>query len=151
LYNSRPAGGILADEMGLGKTVQVVNFIGALIKYKKAKYFLLTLPKMVLPQWKKEFYKWQSKLCIFDATQPNVSISLFLSSNEYAIVLVTYGLLCSRLEDFCPSDFIYDILICDEATKLKNAPSKVHQTLCKIPSLCRIGLTGTPIQNNLMA
>ncbi|XP_063933619.1 DNA excision repair protein ERCC-6-like isoform X3 [Zophobas morio] len=150
LYNSRPAGGILADEMGLGKTVQVVNFIGALIKYKKAKYFLLTLPKMVLPQWKKEFYKWQSKLCIFDATQPNVSISLFLSSNEYAIVLVTYGLLCSRLEDFCPSDFIYDILICDEATKLKNAPSKVHQTLCKIPSLCRIGLTGTPIQNNLM-
>jgi SNF2 family DNA or RNA helicase len=96
--------------ISLGKTVQVVNFIGALIKYKKAKYFLLTLPKMVLPQWKKcfffllffklkfrflisyrEFYKWQSKLCIFDATQPNVSISLFLSSNEYAIVLVTYG------------------------------------------------------------
>lgn len=44
---------------------------------------------------------------------------------------------------------ICDLLICDEAHKLKNADSGLAKSLCLLPARKRILLSGTPMQNEL--
>ncbi len=43
----------------------------------------------------------------------------------------------------------YDMLVCDEAHRLKNTDIKISANVCSIETRRRIALTGTPIQNDL--
>ena len=49
-----------------------------------------------------------------------------------------------------PSNNICDLLICDEAHKLKNAESGLSKALNILPVKKRILLSGTPMQNDLV-
>ena len=44
---------------GLGKTIQTIAFLAFLREFKKVNgYFLIIVPKTVIPNWKLEFKKW---------------------------------------------------------------------------------------------
>ena len=51
-------GGILGDDMGLGKTMQVVGFLGSMIRSGHITRALVVTPVSVLEHWKSELEKW---------------------------------------------------------------------------------------------
>ena len=43
----------------------------------------------------------------------------------------------------------FDLMVCDEAHRLKNSENKIYSAVSTLPVKFRIFLTGTPIQNNI--
>ena len=43
-----------------------------------------------------------------------------------------------------------DIIICDEGHVMRNSKSNLSQVLGQVRTRCRVVLTGTPLQNNLL-
>ncbi len=48
-----------------------------------------------------------------------------------------------------PDQVRWDLVVCDEAHRLKNAEIKTSSTLNSVPCERRVLLTGTPVQNDL--
>ena len=43
----------------MGKTIQTISFLAFLREFKKVnRYFMVVVPKAVIPNWKNEFKKW---------------------------------------------------------------------------------------------
>lgn len=55
-------GGILGDDMGLGKTMQVVGFLGSMIRSGHISRSLVVMPVSVLEHWKAELEKWGERI-----------------------------------------------------------------------------------------
>lgn len=129
---------LLCDDMGLGKTYQAIAFLAAVGKGR----FLILAPTSVI-------YHWLDKLktCL-----PDKRISLYhgLDRNfdEKADVIITsYGVARSDRERLKRCSF--EVIIFDEVQMAKNRASLTWISLAALKSRFRLGLTGTPIENNL--
>lgn len=137
--------GILADEMGLGKTIQAISFI---LKNKKEKTMVITQTSLVY-NWQEEFEKFAPTLKVACVHGTKSKRKLILDNiNKYDVILTSYGTLNMDLE--CYSKIKFNNLIIDEAQNIKNAKSKVAQSVKLINSDIRFALTGTPLENNLL-
>jgi len=138
--------GLLCDDMGLGKTHQAMALIAAAVNQTESQLkrtFLVVCPTSVI-------YHWQDKLENF---LPNLPVQTFhgshrtLSSKSGGIILTSYGIL--RMEQKLFETIPFDIAIFDEVQLAKNPGSRVHEALRKVKANTRVGLSGTPIENNL--
>lgn len=136
--------GLLCDDMGLGKTHQAMALIIAALNYKKGSRFLIVAPTSVI-------YHWQEKLAEF---LPKVKVQFFHGIKrtlkrlpKEGIILTSYGLL--RLERAALEKIPFEIAIFDEMQVAKNPSSLLHDALLKIKAKMILGLSGTPIENNL--
>jgi superfamily II DNA or RNA helicase len=138
--------GLLCDDMGLGKTHQAMALIAATLNQKseRGRLYLVVCPTSVI-------YHWQDKLEIF---LPHVKVHTFHGlkrslkrlPNE-GLILTSYGILRMERKKFEQIDF--EVAIFDEVQIAKNPHSRVHEALKAIRSRMCVGLTGTPIENNL--
>ncbi|MFZ0566044.1 MAG: DEAD/DEAH box helicase [Chlamydiales bacterium] len=138
--------GLLCDEMGLGKTHQAMALMAAILNVDKEqkKRFLIVCPTSVI-------YHWQDKLATF---LPKIKVHTFHGQKrtlkglaKEGIVLTSYGIL--RMEKMAMEKINFELAIFDEIQIAKNSRSRVHQALMHIQSKMSVGLTGTPIENNL--
>jgi superfamily II DNA or RNA helicase len=137
--------GLLCDDMGLGKTHQAMGLMAAICREKKEKRrFLVVCPTSVI-------YHWEDKLAEF---LPDMKVHTFHgqkrkwpSSKFEGIFLTSYGTL--RVERKNLKDFSFTLAIFDEVHLAKNAASITHSVLSSLQVKMRLGLTGTPIENNL--
>ena len=67
-------------------------------------------------------------------TEPLVIFCFYESACSNSAALVTAGI---------------DVLVCDEAHRLKNARTAIVQCISRIPTPRKLFITGTPVQNNL--
>eukprot|EP00501_MAST-03F_sp_TOSAG23-6_P002524 GSMAST32.ASY1.ANO1.2661.1 assembled CDS len=144
-------GGVLADEMGLGKTVQTSVFIDMYIFISISKLFffsvLIVLPKSVLEHWRSTVTKWcptNPLRVVFHGQKKKREMSLNNVVRFGGICFTTYGMLHRN------ESLYWDLIVLDEAQRVKNPDSLAARALFNIPSRFRLLLTGTPIQNNLM-
>ena len=74
-------------------------------------------------------------------------VSSFKSYNTAPILVVSYELLVRAEAEI--QDIKWDLIVCDEAHRLKNSEIKTSCCLARIECDKRVLLTGTPVQNDL--
>ena len=138
---------LLADEMGLGKTVQAAKALSLLIPKSKYGRALIIVPAALRINWEKEIAKWAPKLSV--RRLQGDSQERFANYNLPINVLVaSYEQI--REDALSISDTVdFDVVILDEAQKIKNINSKTSFAVQIIPRDRSWAMTGTPIENSV--
>ncbi|XP_043673998.1 lymphoid-specific helicase-like isoform X4 [Vespula pensylvanica] len=150
--------GILADEMGLGKTIQIIALLCHLLEKHQSGPYLIIAPLSTIPNWVSEFKRFapdlpiivfhgskniRSKICK-EITQ---SYSVKGEYRTRPIVLTTYEIPLVEYKFLMSQKWRY--IIVDEGQRIKNHEALLSRILRTFPSMNRLLLTGTPLQNNL--
>ncbi|SPN73948.1 ATP-dependent helicase HepA,N-formylmethionyl-tRNA deformylase,SNF2 family N-terminal domain [Chlamydia serpentis] len=146
LYNHRLSG-LLCDEMGLGKTHQATALLDIVFQSSQESArpkFLIVCPTSVLPHWEHILSNHLPGVSIFAFHGPNKPNSLPPAD----ILITSYGTLRQNYDKFYKIAFT--IVVFDEIHMAKNKSSQIHKILCRIDAQMKLGLTGTPIENNLL-
>jgi superfamily II DNA or RNA helicase len=147
LRNNR-FGGILADDMGLGKTVQTLAFLQKLKHQKNTtpRQFLLIAPTSLLFNWKHEAKSFTPEITvrIHAGTKRAKQAEDFKNID---LIITSYGLI--RNDSALFQELEFDVILLDESQNIKNHTAKTTQFINKLKGVCRIALTGTPIENTI--
>lgn len=145
LYRSRAA--LLADEMGLGKTVQASVALALLLSTRnEMTRALVVAPAALTTNWMSELATWA----------PSLTVRRVLgdSQNREAFYLLPIPVLVSSYEqirqdglDRIPSRS-FDIVILDEAQRIKNRHSATALACRLLPRKCSWALSATPLEND---
>ncbi|MCY3045955.1 SNF2 family helicase [Aerococcus urinae] len=140
-------GGLLADEMGLGKTVQTVAFLLDYFDKLPQANVLILAPASVIYNWKYEIQRFapEVKVVVLDGSVEERE--KIRQENPKAIWICSYHSYRNDQEAYHQEYF--DVLILDEAQALKNERTVLYQSVVNQDSGMRIGLSGTPLENNL--
>ncbi|XP_056269949.1 chromodomain-helicase-DNA-binding protein 1-like [Pseudoliparis swirei] len=140
-------GCILGDEMGLGKTCQTISllvFMSGSLGVRGR--FLLLSPLSVMENWRAELERFAPRLTVL-RYHGDRERRAELQSEAFDVLLTSYEL-CLNDASFLKR-WKWEVLVVDEAHRLKNQNSVLHKTLTQFSVGFRVLLTGTPIQNNL--
>ncbi|CAL1534431.1 unnamed protein product [Lymnaea stagnalis] len=174
-HYSNNTGAILGDDMGLGKTVQVIGLLSALLgkqgnkldtlhavpkfirqlsrefpaspSRRACKPFLIIGPTAVMFKWLDEIDTWgyftASKFhgadkdgCLAD-----------LKKGKLEIIVTTFETFRDHVDRL--NEVEWEAVIVDEVHKIKGLKAQITQSLRRINTPRRFGLTGTALQNSL--
>ena len=161
---------ILADEMGLGKTIQTITFLYSLYKEGHCRGpFLVAVPLSTLINWEREFALWAPEFYVVsyvgdkdsrivirehelsfedNAVRKGDKASRIKASTvKFHCLLTSYEMI--SMDAACLGSVQWEILVVDEAHRLKNNQSKFFKILAGYSITYKMLLTGTPLQNNL--
>ncbi|MDR1268612.1 MAG: DEAD/DEAH box helicase [Planctomycetaceae bacterium] len=142
----------LADDMGLGKTVQALALL--LLRADQGPA-LVVAPTSVCFNWERETKRFAPMLNV-KRIQPITTKAglskeerdnLITSAKKCDILLTSYSLLQQEIELFAQKK--YATVILDESQAIKNPESQRAKAASMLQTDFRIGMTGTPIENNL--
>ncbi|MEO1497282.1 MAG: SNF2-related protein [Planctomycetota bacterium] len=140
---------VVADEMGLGKTMQAITALRLLARQGEAGRVLLVCPKPLIPNWRRELATWAPELSVATiAGTPERRAWLWRHATSI-VRLVGYETLVRDGELSQLGENPYDIVVIDEAQRIKNRSGAAHAAVCALPRRRSWALTGTPIENSL--
>jgi superfamily II DNA or RNA helicase len=137
---------LLADDMGLGKTLQAIAAATWLADHAGVRRCLVVCPASLKHQWAREIAKFTGRpaqIIQGGAAERGVQYradALFFIAN-YELVLRDLSVISETLKP--------DLLILDEAQRIKNWRTKLASTVKLIPSRYVFVLSGTPLENRL--
>ncbi|PRD45423.1 helicase SNF2 [Phyllobacterium phragmitis] len=149
LFAVRAGRALIGDDMGLGKTIQAIAAMEIL-----ARHFSVARVLVICPTSLK--YQWQSEILRFTGRQGENAARVI--NGGRAQRQIDY-----RLDDFCKitnyeklnpdldliADWAPDLVIVDEAQRVKNWNTIAARALKRIDSPYAIVLSGTPLENKL--
>ena len=156
------AGCILADDMGLGKTLQGITLLWTLLKQgvqgkPTVARALIVCPTSLVSNWDDECNKWLNgrvkTMPVCESSRADVvsSVARFLGPRNTAqVMIISYETFRVHAERFAEKgDAGVQLVMCDEAHRLKNGDTLTNKALCSVPCARRVMLSGTPMQNHL--
>lgn len=140
---------ILADDMGLGKTIQVIAALRRLFRHGRISSCLVIAPRTLIANWLSESAKWAPELIVrrLDFANRTFTAAHWRGAVARAhILLASYEDLRGLWDDLAEQP--PDIIVADEAHRLRKADSLAHQAIRRIPSPWLWALTGTPVERD---
>ncbi len=138
--------GLLCDDMGLGKTHQAMALIAAMKNTTPSNRFLIICPTSVIFHWQEKLRQYLPNTAVFTFYGANRNIAEFEKGN-YSILLTSYGIWRNEKEALEKYDF--ELAVFDEVQIAKNHQSRLYNSLQGVKAKMRLGLTGTPIENQI--
>jgi SNF2 family DNA or RNA helicase len=138
---------VLADEMGLGKTMQAITAVRMLLRSGELKSVLLVCPKPLVTNWQREFALWAPEIPISIIEGDQAKRYWQWTEASSPVQIANYELLM-RDRDLLEEGLHFDLVILDEAQRIKNASSTTSQIVRSIRRNRSWALTGTPVENS---
>lgn len=165
-------GCILADDMGLGKTLQSITLMYTLLLTSMQEpttptiyRVIIVCPTSLVKNWNDEIQKWLQNriktIALFESNREHVikEIHRFINSSCHShmqkspsspqVLIISYETFRMHAAKFHSAPDCCDLLICDEAHRLKNSHSQINRALAALACRRRVLLSGTPMQNDL--
>ncbi|MFO0803200.1 MAG: DEAD/DEAH box helicase [Gemmataceae bacterium] len=139
---------LLADEMGLGKTAQIILSLRLLFHQGQIRTGLIICPKPLMHNWARELKSWAPDVP-FEAFEGGLEQrrTTWLTSN-CPLKLINYETLTRDVELAADDRVSFDVVVLDEAQRIKNAESKTAQVVRSIRRERSWAISGTPIENH---
>jgi SNF2 family DNA or RNA helicase len=159
-------GCLLGDDMGLGKTIQVISFLTAAfgktgderddrrmrkMRREKPKEWyptvLIICPGSLMHNWQNELDRWGWwKTYMYHGGAADKEAALAAAEHgRLEIMITTYD--TYRLNESAINNIRWDCVIADECHQIKERKAEITKSMANVNALCRIGLSGTAIQN----
>ncbi len=139
---------VLADEMGLGKTMQTVVSLRLLAHQGLVRRALLVCPKPLVTNWRREFSQWAPELPVTIMEGSQSQRQWLWNNAEQGVLIANYELIVRDRELAANVPAPFDLMVVDEAQRIKNRSGATHESICAIPRERSWALTGTPIENS---
>lgn len=135
---------LLADEMGLGKTIQAIEMINRL----RLRRILIICPASIKRNWAAKLNDWLDSARVIQIIDKKTDYVSELTE----VVIVNYDLITHSYLHKQLTDMKWDLIICDEAHRLKNLEAKRTVAVLSKNGLVRsaqrtLMMTGTPVLN----
>lgn len=138
-YNGRA---LLADEVGLGKTIEAGLILKEYLLRGMVRKVLILTPASLITQWQQEL---KTK---FDLSFKNHNEITDWEQSD--LVIASLDTAKSQKNQKSVQKVNYDLLVIDEAHKLKNKKTQNWKFVNSIKTKYLLMLTATPIQNDLI-
>jgi len=145
LFAAKAGRSLIADDMGLGKTIQAIAAVEILARFVGLERVLIVSPTSLKHQWKQEIEKFCGRSVEVVEGLIAKRAARYASDSFYKIT--NYEVIHRDLELI--RNWAPDMIILDEAQRIKNWKTRRAQSVKKLDSRYAIVLTGTPLENRL--
>ena len=145
LFAARAGRSLVADDMGLGKTIEAIAAAEIMAREFGVERALIICPASLKYQWKAEIEKFCGRPAVVVEGLAHQRWALYRADAFFRIV--NYDVVRRDLDAIAASS--PDLVILDEAQRIKNWQTRTAQSVKRIDSPYAIVLTGTPLENRL--
>ncbi len=145
LFAARAGRCLIGDEMGLGKTIQAIAAVEIMARHFGVRRIFIICPTSLKHQWAKEIEKFANRSAeviggMRTRREQGFAADTFYKITNYDTIRRDLDL----IEKWSP-----DMVILDEAQRIKNWNTIAARCVKQIKSPYAIVLTGTPLENRL--
>ena len=140
---------LLADEMGLGKTAQVIISIRLMLHAGMLRRALVVCPKPLVITWTRELKTWAEDVPFEVIGGDTATRKTQWFASRCPLKLINYELLTRDAEFVADPRVHFDVVVLDEAQRIKNREAKTAQVVRGISRDRSWAMTGTPIENRV--
>lgn len=136
---------MLADDMGLGKTVQAIAAAALLKEMRDIQCSVIICPASLKHQWAREIRRFTTLSVTVVEGSLEARRDLYREPSFFKII--NYELVRFDMDELLK--LRPDLIILDEAQRIKNWRAKTAMMVKSLPSRYAFVLTGTPLENRI--